>query len=79
MYFFFRRPSRNPKEDMKAHLQESSQKELQQLEKVLRTLEAQNKHLNECVAKSDEKLQQSVKLVEDLCSTWEEVFILFVI
>ncbi|BFY97747.1 hypothetical protein BsWGS_00787 [Bradybaena similaris] len=66
------RPSRNPKEDIKAHLQESSQMELQQLEKVLRKFETQNKHLNECVAKSDEKLQESVKLIEDLCSTWEE-------
>ncbi|CAG5125973.1 unnamed protein product [Candidula unifasciata] len=66
------RPSRSPNEDMKAHLQESSQKELKQLQKILLTLESQNKHLNECVVKSDDKLQESVKLVENLCSAWEE-------
>ncbi|XP_059155402.1 polyamine-modulated factor 1-like [Physella acuta] len=66
------RPSGNPSEDIKAHTQESAQLELQQLEKVLYTLESHNKMLNECVRQSDEKLLLDIKTIENSCSSWSE-------
>ncbi|CAL1541391.1 unnamed protein product [Lymnaea stagnalis] len=66
------RPSGNPEEDIKAHMYESNKVEVQQLEKILSTLESQNKYLNERVVTTNEKLQASIQMVESHCSNWHE-------
>ncbi|KAH9509064.1 hypothetical protein Btru_048926 [Bulinus truncatus] len=66
------RPSGNPKEDLKAHFVDVHQMELNKLEKILTTLESQNKLLKECVMKTDDRLQQSLTMVQECCSSWGE-------
>uniref|UniRef100_A0A2C9M8D7 Uncharacterized protein n=2 Tax=Biomphalaria glabrata TaxID=6526 RepID=A0A2C9M8D7_BIOGL len=66
------RPSGSPKDDIKAHLVDIDDVELNKLGKILNTLESQNKFLSECVLKTDEKLQQTVQVIKEYCSSWEE-------
>ncbi|GFR68554.1 polyamine-modulated factor 1 [Elysia marginata] len=66
------RPSGKPEEDVKAHLEKSTKEEVHQLEKVLASLECQNKLMNSHVAKTDQRLAQSLKTVQSHQQAWQK-------
>ncbi|KAK3804290.1 hypothetical protein RRG08_040797 [Elysia crispata] len=66
------RPSGNPEEDVKAHLEKSTSEEVQQLEKILAALESQNKLLNSHVSRTDQKLENSMKTLQSHHQAWQK-------
>ncbi|RUS76377.1 hypothetical protein EGW08_015857 [Elysia chlorotica] len=66
------RPSGNPEEDVKAHLEKSTSEEVQQLEKILSSLECQNKLLNSHVARTDQRLENSMKTLQSHEQAWHK-------